>query len=102
MLIVIMRLIGFTELLSLWGINMDFIQHQSGCDKCKLVDKDKPATLVHCCLIGAPLLRDYLSELVKPDVARQNRQLKRQFTQQADGKSYKTNGKKLKEVMRYK
>lgn len=67
-----------------------------------MVDKDKPATLVHCCLIGAPLLRNYLSELVKPDVARQNKQLKRQFTQQEDGKSYKTTGKRLKEVMRYK
>jgi hypothetical protein len=81
---------------------MDFLQHKSGCHKCQLVDIDKPSTLVNCCLIGAPLLRDYLSNLVKPDIARQNRQLKREFMRESDGKVYTTTKKKLKEVMRYK
>lgn len=81
---------------------MDFLQHKSGCAKCQLVDIDKPATLVNCCLIGAPLLREHLVNIVKPEIAKQNKRLKREFMQESDGKVYTTTKKKLKEVMRYK
>lgn len=81
---------------------MDWLTHKIGCNDCNLVDIEKPATLVKCCLIGAPILRNYLSELAKPDFAKKAKQLKKQFTQELDGKSYKITAKKLKEVMIYK
>lgn len=81
---------------------MDFNNHRAGCAKCRTVEIGKPATLVNCCHEGAPLLRDYLADLVKPEIARQKKQLKREFMQESDGKVYTTTKKKLKEVMRYK
>jgi hypothetical protein len=43
-----------------------------------------------------------LITLVKPDIAKQNKQLKREFMQESDGKVYTTTKKRLKEVMKYK
>lgn len=80
----------------------DFETHKSGCNKCALVDVGKPSTLVQCCWVGAPLLRDYLNALSAPAVRKQNAALKRQFTQDADGKNYSATKQKLREVMKYK
>lgn len=80
----------------------EFITHRKACSPCQSVDIAKPATLVNCCLQGAPLLRAYLNFLAAPAARKQNAALKRQFTQEADGKNYHTSKQKLKEVMRYK
>jgi hypothetical protein len=81
---------------------MEWLNHVSICDKCASVDIAKTASLINCCLVGAPMLRFYLSELAKPDIARRNKHLKASFNQQLDGESFKAGGKKLKQAMRYK
>lgn len=80
----------------------EFEIHRLGCKQCETVVIEKPATLVNCCLLGAPLLRDYLNALSEPAMRKQMNALKRQFTQDADGKNYGTTKKKLKEVIKYK
>lgn len=79
----------------------EFEVHRLGCEKCKTVLLEKPATLVNCCLLGAPLLRDYLNALSAPAARKQMNALKRQFTQQ-EGKNYNASKQKLREVMKYK
>lgn len=80
----------------------EFIIHKRSCKHCGSVDIAKSATLANCCLAGAPLLRGYLNFLAAPAARKQNAALKRQFTQEADGKNYHASKQKLKEVMRYK
>jgi hypothetical protein len=80
----------------------EFITHKMGCDQCYQVTTDKPATLQFCCLIGEPLLRDYLNFMVSPEYRKQQSALKREFQKEVDGKSYKTTKAKLNEVMRFK
>lgn len=80
----------------------EFENHRYGCKQCIPVDINKPATLANCCLVGAPLLRDYLNFLAAPMARKQNNSLKRQFLQEADGKVYRTSKQKVKEVMKYK
>jgi GrpB-like predicted nucleotidyltransferase (UPF0157 family) len=80
----------------------DFEIHKLSCQKCINVHTDQPKTLVECCINGAPLLRDYLKTLAAPALRKQNAALKRQFSVEADGKSYHASKRKLAEVMRYK
>lgn len=79
----------------------DFEVHVYGCKKCASVDTQKPATLVNCCLIGAPLLRDYLHSIMDPIARKRAAAIKKQFTQ-SEGKNHNTTKKKLKEAMKYK
>lgn len=81
---------------------MDFDQHKENCDKCKLVDISKPATLVYCCLVGAPLLRDALSSEASKKHTAETRRLKRQFLMQSDGNVYQAPKSKVKMLTRYK
>jgi hypothetical protein len=81
---------------------ISFITHKFGCNDCIKVDTDKPATLVNCCLVGAPLLRDYLVEINSKEYKAKQKALKREFISDADGKTYKTTSRKLKRVMVYK
>ena len=94
-----------------WGINMAkeksekvhaFTTHKHGCKQCISIDIDKPATLSNCCLVGAPLLRDYLNSLTAPVIRKRNAALKAQFTKEADGKNYHATKAQLNEVMRFK
>jgi hypothetical protein len=79
-----------------------FELHQYGCMLCTMVHIENPFTLVRCCLIGAPLLRDYLVEINSKEYKSKQKSLKREFISDADGKSYKTTSTKLKRVMVYK
>jgi GrpB-like predicted nucleotidyltransferase (UPF0157 family) len=80
----------------------EFETHRHSCQQCASVDTGRPATLVNCCLAGAPMLRDYLNALSAPAARKAMSALKRQFTQDEEGKVHGTTKKKLKEVMRYK
>lgn len=80
----------------------DYLTHKNGCDKCQTVNISQPATLVNCCLAGAPLLRDYLNSLVAPIARKRNATIKAQFERNQDGTSQRTTRAKLKEVMRFK
>lgn len=79
-----------------------FTIHQSGCINCQKVDIAKTSSLSLCCLIGAPLLRDFLNCQAAPSVRNKNKQLKKQFIQESDGKVYLTSEKKLSELIKYK
>lgn len=80
----------------------EFTTHSYGCKQCISIDVNKPTTLINCCLVGAPLLRDYLNFIVSPEYRKQQSALKREFKKEADGKIYTTTKAKVKEVMRYK
>jgi GrpB-like predicted nucleotidyltransferase (UPF0157 family) len=80
----------------------EFETHKHGCKQCASIEIERPATLVNCCLAGAPLLRDFLNAISAPAMRKQMAALKRQFTQDAEGKTHCTTKQKLKEVMRYK
>lgn len=79
-----------------------FETHRYGCDKCNSVDIENTKTLINCCLEGAPLLRDYLTEINSKEYKLKQKSLKRQFLSDADGKTYKTTSSKLKRAMVYK
>jgi hypothetical protein len=81
---------------------MDFDQHKQACEKCNTVDITKPATLVNCCLVGAPLLRDELASIGSKKHSSEVRKLKRQFLMESDGNVYQTTKNKAKQAMRYK
>lgn len=76
--------------------------HQYGCAKCNSVDIESPKTLINCCVKGAPLLRNYLTEINSKEYKAKLKSLKREFIADADGKVYKTTSSKLKRVMVYK
>lgn len=80
----------------------EYETHKSICEKCNSVNIQQPSTLINCCLIGAPLLRDYLNQLSSPDIRKKQNALKRMFIQDADGKVYKTTKNKLNSVMKFK
>jgi hypothetical protein len=80
----------------------EYLTHKPICESCKSVVISQPATLVNCCLKGAPLLRDYLNSLVAPQIRKRNASMKAQFEKAQDGESRKTTRQRLKEVMRYK
>ena len=79
-----------------------FETHLLSCKKCVDVDVDKPATLINCCLLGAPLLRDYLSDINSKKIKNNMKSLKRQFLSDADGKIYKSTSAKVKKITKYK
>jgi hypothetical protein len=76
--------------------------HKNSCDKCQTVDSRQTSSLINCCLIGAPLLRDYLNKMVTPKIRAKSTALRNQFSQDADGKSHKATKAQLREVMKYK
>jgi hypothetical protein len=78
----------------------EFEIHAPGCDKCKSIDLDKPASFAGVCFVGASLLRDHIHAMQAPKVRAAQRALKRQF-QDADGGNFRTTKKKLQEIMRY-
>jgi hypothetical protein len=80
----------------------EFTTHKYSCNQCISIDIDKPATLANCCLVGAPLLRDYLNTLIAPTIRKRQAALRSEFQKEADGKSYRTTKTKLNEVMRFK
>lgn len=80
----------------------DFENHRNGCDKCKSVDITAPVTFINSCIIGAPLLRDYLVDIFAPEKRRQEKAMRHQFQINGKGENFKTTKKKLKEVMVYK
>jgi len=80
----------------------DFENHKNGCNLCAKVNIEKPPTLANCCIVGAPLLRDYLVHIASPEYKRQVKALKHQYQVNGEGKNFKTTKKKLAEVMVYK
>jgi hypothetical protein len=81
---------------------MDWLNHVSICEKCKQVDVEKTSTLINCCIVGVDLFVNFQKDISKQNVLNRNKQLKANFTQQLDGKSYKGGSKKVKELTRYK
>lgn len=80
----------------------DFVIHKYSCKQCISVDIDKTSTMSNCCLIGAPLLRDYLNTITVPVIRKRNAALKNQFMKDESGKTHRTSKQKLNEVMKYK
>lgn len=80
----------------------EFQNHKNGFDKCQNVDIRQPATLINSCIVGAPLLRDYLVAITAPEKRRHDKALKRQFNEDHDGNVYKTTKAKVKAMMVYK
>ena len=70
--------------------------HILGCDNCKLVDVTSPASLIHCCIKGAPSLRDHLAAKAASKTRAKNRALKAQFTDDNH-----CSAKRMREQMRY-
>lgn len=58
----------------------DWQAHVLVCKKCQTVNIDTPATLINCCLDGAPHLRGHLVAMQAPKVRARNRALKAAFT----------------------
>lgn len=79
-----------------------FETHLLSCKKCVDVDVDKPATLINCCLLGAPLLRDYLSDISSKKHRNSTKSLKHQFLADENGKIYKSTSAKVKKITIYK
>jgi hypothetical protein len=80
----------------------EFENHTRTCIKCRSVEITKPSTLINCCLLGAPLLRDYLSEISSKKNKIHVQSLKRQFLSDSDGKIYKSTSAKVKKATVYK
>ena len=53
-----------------WG------DHWPGCDKCRTVTIDKPATLANACAQGSPLLMEELAKRQAPEVKKQAAEVK--------------------------
>ena len=79
-----------------------FETHLLSCKYCKTVDINNSSTLVNCCLIGAPMLRDYLVEINSKQYKNNVKSLKRQFLSDAEGKIYKSTSAKVKKATMYK
>ena len=74
----------------------EFQNHQLGCSQRQAVILSETRTLVNCCLVGAPLLRDDLNATASKAVRRVNKALKEQFEDNT-----KTTKKKAKSATRY-
>jgi hypothetical protein len=81
----------------------DWFMHKSTCQQCKTVNSGETKTLINCCLVGAPLLRDYLNQMTAPAARKKQAALRNQFQQQGEGGvSKRATKRELAEVMRYK
>ena len=47
--------------------------HAFGCERCKEVSIEIPATLAYCCAVGAPLLAEELSKRQAPVIKQRNK-----------------------------
>jgi len=80
----------------------EFQVHTNICEKCQSVDIDNPSTLINCCLLGAPLLRDFLAQVCSNKNKSVLKSLKNQFLSNGDGKIYKSTSEKVKKATLYK
>lgn len=79
-----------------------FETHALSFEKCNNININIPSTLINCCLLGAPLLKDYLSEIGSKNHKNNMKSLKRQFLADGDGKIYKSTHSKVKKATLYK
>jgi hypothetical protein len=77
--------------------------HRAKCSGCRRYETDKPATLAHVCVMGAPLIKSVLERDARPAI-RERRRAERQtykYQMEAHGAQH-VSKEKLKRLTRYK
>lgn len=91
---------GFKAKLDPKNIEAIWADHEQGCARCRLVELESPATLVHCCPEGAQYLKVIFEKMRAPAIA-SARKADRKAARRARGETYTSKAKALA-LTRYK